>query len=208
MDTIDLYCERTGPEFWAEPLNAVTNIAFILAAFCVWRMAGKDARGLVLAAMIAVIGGGSFLFHTLARPWAMLADSIPILVFQIAFIYFYARHVIALSKKDSAALLGLFAVSIYVFGQVPKEVWNGSVSYAPALLFLGGLALWHRKNAPREKNTLLAAAAVFGVSLIFRSLDMALCAIWPIGVHFLWHILNGAVLCLSARAYIVNAKNL
>jgi hypothetical protein len=29
---IDLYFERLGPGFWAKPLNAVTQIAFLVAA--------------------------------------------------------------------------------------------------------------------------------------------------------------------------------
>ena len=28
---IDLYCERVGPGTWDEPLNAVTNLAFLAA---------------------------------------------------------------------------------------------------------------------------------------------------------------------------------
>jgi hypothetical protein len=28
-DTLDLYCERTAPGLWNEPLNALTNLAFI-----------------------------------------------------------------------------------------------------------------------------------------------------------------------------------
>ena len=37
-DPIDLYCERLGPSFWAERVNALTNIAFILALILVgWR---------------------------------------------------------------------------------------------------------------------------------------------------------------------------
>jgi len=28
----ELYCERLGPDFWAEPGNAATNLAFVLAA--------------------------------------------------------------------------------------------------------------------------------------------------------------------------------
>ena len=30
---IDLYCERISPEFWAEPMNALTNGFFIFVAF-------------------------------------------------------------------------------------------------------------------------------------------------------------------------------
>ncbi|CAN0216748.1 unnamed protein product, partial [Chrysoparadoxa australica] len=29
---VDGYCERMGPEFWSEPMNAVRNAAFGLAA--------------------------------------------------------------------------------------------------------------------------------------------------------------------------------
>ena len=32
LDPIDAYCERTSAAYWAEPVNAVTNLAFLLAA--------------------------------------------------------------------------------------------------------------------------------------------------------------------------------
>ena len=35
---IDIYCERIEPGLWAEPLNAITNLAFIIAAFLLIRM--------------------------------------------------------------------------------------------------------------------------------------------------------------------------
>jgi hypothetical protein len=30
---VDLYCERTDPSFWAEPINALSNLSFLLAAW-------------------------------------------------------------------------------------------------------------------------------------------------------------------------------
>ena len=41
FETIDNYCERIGDGFWAEPLNAITNLAFILAAFFSWRLMAR-----------------------------------------------------------------------------------------------------------------------------------------------------------------------
>ena len=35
---IDLYCERLSPGIWAEPINALTNLAFLVAAFAAWRL--------------------------------------------------------------------------------------------------------------------------------------------------------------------------
>jgi hypothetical protein len=53
---VDIYCERTDPSFWAEPVNALTNIAFLLAAalaFCAWRRDGaRDLHVLLRAALV------------------------------------------------------------------------------------------------------------------------------------------------------------
>lgn len=39
MTSLDLYCERCSPDFWAEPVNALTNISFLVAAFFGRRLA-------------------------------------------------------------------------------------------------------------------------------------------------------------------------
>ena len=52
-----------------------------------------------------------------------------------------------------------------------------------------GLDLW------RARAHLLLVVAVS-----LRTVDLALCGIWPWGTHFLWHMLNAAVLYLSAHA--------
>ena len=76
------YCERGGnPAFWAEPLNAVSNAAFIIAALLATReyfsrpsgQRGIAEAGLIL--LVYVIGIGSFLFHTYATRWAAIADT-------------------------------------------------------------------------------------------------------------------------------------
>jgi hypothetical protein len=37
-------------------------------------------------------------------------------------------------------------------------------------------------------------AAILVISLVFRSADAALCPAFPLGTHFLWHILNAVML--------------
>lgn len=44
------------------------------------------------------------------------------------------------------------------------------------------------------------AVIVFCISLVLRSIDMAACAINPLGTHFLWHLLNAAMLYCTAWA--------
>src|SRR3954464_12359934 len=93
-DPVDLYCERLDAGFGAEPLNAVSNAAFVIAAgaaFLRWRRAGaSDVPALLLIVVVAGVGTGSFLFHTLANRWSELADVLPIAVFIYGY-FFLAR---------------------------------------------------------------------------------------------------------------------
>src|SRR5215472_12061663 len=91
---VDNYCERTSAALGAEPVNALTNVAFLIAAWAAWRLRSKHpnpaADGIlnILIAMIAVVGIGSFLFHTVATRWAEWGDVIPILVFVVVYLWF------------------------------------------------------------------------------------------------------------------------
>ncbi len=207
-DTIDIYCERLDAGLWAEPMNAVTNAAFFIAALCAYLLAKKEnalnGRVVLLILFILIIGTGSTLFHTFATGWAQLSDVLPILFYQIAFIVFYANRVIGLNALKTALLFALFIVTIIGFAQLPEAWLNGSLGYAPALLFVIGLGSWHIGHAGRERYGLITAGGVFTVSLALRSIDMQICESFPIGTHFLWHILNGCVLYLTTRAYILN----
>ena len=41
FEAVDLYCERLGPGLWAEPINAITNAAFLIIAYFVWQLANQ-----------------------------------------------------------------------------------------------------------------------------------------------------------------------
>jgi hypothetical protein len=46
---IDLYCERVSPSFWAEPVNAVSNLAFLIAAIAALICGGAPERAIALS---------------------------------------------------------------------------------------------------------------------------------------------------------------
>jgi hypothetical protein len=211
---VDLYCERTSAALWAEPLNAVTNAAFLIAAiaaFALWRRKARtgDWPALALIAVTALVGIGSALFHTVATRWAGLADVIPIGVFILGYLALALRRFLGLGAAATGAGL---AVYVAVSAAVPPLVrlvpgpWESSSGYFPALLAmvaLGGLA----KVVPAKHDTggaLLAAAGVFALSLAFRTADLPLCSVLPVGTHFVWHILNAAVIYLLLRAAILH----
>lgn len=204
---IDNYCERLEPGLWAEPLNAVTNISFLIAAFLCYRLAKREEalhiQSLVLIALMCAIGVGSTLFHTFATKLTLLSDVLPILLYQIAFIWFYALFVMRLHIYKVVCLFGAFLALTVLAENAPSHILNGSLAYAPSILFLFGLGIWHLKTQQKEKYVLLSASFIFMASLTFRSIDMSLCESFQIGTHFMWHILNGFVLYLATRSFIL-----
>jgi Ceramidase len=204
IDYIDIYCERLAPGLWAEPLNAVTNAAFFIAAFFAWALLKdkKDRGALLLIVLMLCIGTGSALFHTFATRTTQLMDVIPILLFQISFLWLYSLNIIKLSAAKTFALFAVFTIASVLCEAIPEHVLNGSAGYIPALVFVTGFGICHYRYAAQEKLVLLLAAGLFVISLTFRSIDMAVCQSLPVGTHFLWHSLNGAVLYCCARGYI------
>ena len=200
---VDLYCERLDPSFWAEPVNAVSNLSFLIAAivaFAQWRRAGgTDRPAGLLIALTAIIGAGSFIFHTVATRGAALFDTVPIAVFIYGYLFFALRRFLRLSLASALILLAAFVAFSYAeTAIVPRGALNGSHAYLPALaatLVIG----WLVRGKPGGMNVLAAGATLAG-SLVFRSIDDSICASVPLGTHFLWHLLNGLVLYLLLRA--------
>lgn len=202
---IDLYCERLGPGLWAEPLNALSNVAFFVAAFAIWRVGrGRGGSGLWLfVTLCAAIGVGSVLFHTFATTWAQVLDVVPIMLFQLVFLWLYPTCVLRMRTSRVVGLLALLAGAALYARQFP-DVLNGSLTYVPGGLILWFLGFEHYRRHLVDEAVLLIAAGVFVVALAFRSIDASVCGIWPVGTHFLWHVLDGIVLYLVARAYFMN----
>jgi hypothetical protein len=207
---VDNYCERLGPGLLAEPVNALTNAAFFLAAWLALRAARAAGRldlGMrVLIGLTFAVGVGSTLFHTVAQRWAGAADVIPILLFIVTYLGLALRRYFGVRPGEAAALAAAF---LFFAGGLRSAAaaalppaFNPAIGYLPAL---SALALCGLFLALREHPVglwLLGAAALFTVSLTFRALDQRVCGAFPLGTHFLWHLLNGAVLGVLLFAFL------
>jgi hypothetical protein len=197
QQAVDGYCERLGPGFWAEPVNALTNAAFLLAAAVMWRRSAGVARARLLSALLAAIGVGSFLFHTHADRWSGLADVIPIGLFVLVYLQGAARRILGLSAVQSLAVVAAFfpfsaAVTVYLMMVAP---WlGGTAGYAPVPLAIVICAALAARRHPGTARGLLIGAGLLVLSMGFRWLDGPACAALPLGTHFLWHLLNAAML--------------
>ena len=203
---MDAYCERTAPGLLAEPLNAITNESFLIAAWAAWLLAGRSGR---LPADIQILlwlsvatGIGSGLWHTYATAWALILDIIPILLFLVWFFWLYMRGVAGMPTPFVVASIVVFVLAT-VLAQRFASVLHGALFYAPALILLLALGLFHARRRGAARYTLLAAAGAMGLALVFRTLDQEVCPALPIGTHFLWHGLNGLAAYLAMRGLIL-----
>jgi peptidoglycan/LPS O-acetylase OafA/YrhL len=201
-DPVDLYCERTDASFWSEPVNALSNAAFLIAAVLalrLWRRGDrKDWPALALIIVVAVVAVGSFVFHTVATRAAILADVIPIAVFIYGYLLLALVRFLHLRIVVAAAIVVAYAAGAQALSALaPPRLLNGSVGYLPALAALIAVALAVGEQGTRRSLGL--AAVVFAISLGFRTADMALCPEFSLGIHFVWHVLNAVVLYVLLR---------
>lgn len=203
--TIDGYCERVGPGLWAEPVNALTNIAFLIAASIMGRRTGKTVLPLAhaLVGLLAVIGIGSLLFHTFATRWAAVLDTVPIGLFILLYIFAanrdYWRLPVWASMLGAAAFVPYAALLTPLISALPFLQISGAYWTVPLLIAGYGVAL--RSCTPVTARGLLIGAGLLAGSLIFRSLDQISCATIPIGTHFVWHLLNATMLAWMIEVY-------
>lgn len=221
------YCERgTDAALWAEPINAVSNAGFFLAALIFWQLVlwrPREERSpdhYLFVALVFLIGCGSLAFHLYANEGTELADVIPISLFMLVYLGFALNRFLSVPPGWTVLLVAIFTALVAVSMRVDcwdggigwqsavegaKPCLNGSMSYLPALgaLIIVGMVAAERRH--RAAPYLLWAAVVFTVSIVLRSLDFALCDQIEIdgrdvGTHFVWHLLNAVVLFLLLRA--------
>jgi len=162
LEPINVYCERTGHGLWDEPLNALTNWAFIFAALLVWptvnelkksevlelRQSGRAAGKLAIS--LGLIGLFSGSFHTYATPLTGMLDVLSIAACVVLFVVMHTKWVLGWPTwVGVVAAILIVVLSVLLPGQVcarllPEDApsWLSRMlficAYAPAM---GGAAL-------------------------------------------------------------------
>jgi hypothetical protein len=168
-----------------------------------------------MIALVALIGVGSFLFHTAATRWAQLADVLPIGAFILLYLIFALRCMAGLSgvkvMLGLAALIAAFAASMAFCpsamsgGSGRAACLNDTLGYAPALAALFAVAVLLRRRSHPAAGRLLLAAAVLLLSMVMRTIDLDQCSVLTLegralGSHFLWHSTGTKVLGMAWAA--------
>ena len=223
-----LYCERgTDAALWAEPVNAISNAGFFLAALVAWQLLlwrppeERSPDHFLLVGLTFLIGCGSLAFHVYADQGTELADIIPIGLFMMVYLGFALNRFLAVPPGWTVLIVIGFAAIIAATMQVQcwdggiglpgadvtdaKACLNGSVGYLPALGALIILAMLLTERHHRAAPYVVWATIIFIGSIMLRSIDMSFCDRVVIdgrnvGTHFVWHILNAVVIFLLLLA--------
>lgn len=210
--TVDAYCERTSEAFDAEPLNAITNIFMLVAAWALVRLQrrhpNRDAAGLITAMIVAIVAGGigAFLFHTTATVWAVILDMAPFFVFMLLVLWLTLTRFFAWPPVAAAGGIAAFVLVIAVGGTlVPRGLLPGGAYYMFPLAVLGVVAVILLVRRSPAATAYLAATVIFAAAIAARQLDEPLCGAIPFGTHFLWHTFAALLAYILIRAAILHA---
>lgn len=212
-EVIDNYCERTDAGLLSEPLNLLTNLAYLIAAGFLWRslksihILRRRPGSLVLVGLIFLIGIGSATFHSVATRWAMIADVVPIGVFLISFLYCFLRWEVGLGFVGALLGLGSFGLlTAMTAALADRQISNGSEMYFGAWTALFGIGCYMLgKQRARQRWLTMFGSIALSAALLMRTLDMKYCADWPLGTHFLWHVFTALTLFAVTKSYIINS---
>jgi len=200
FDSVDIYCERLDASFWAEPINAISNLSFIVAGLLLWRL--KSPRATVMAILLILIGLGSFSFHTYANRLTGLFDVLAIALYLVAFAFLIPKQ---WSKSSIWIQLGSVLVLIIciVLTQLLISTLKPTFPWLPPGMYLGAwltliiYALVTQSSNSQAARFLWLAIIIFPFSLMSRQLDIPLCDFTG-GSHWLWHLINGLTSYLSS----------
>ena len=195
---VGYYCGRYHDGLAGELQNSLSNVAFLIAAalgFLIWRARPeRDRSQLVLIALVALIGMGSFTFHSHPNQATLQIDLIPIQVFGLASLFYLARREFDMPAWKAILVIIAFFVVREAWGMiVPRGALGGGVSHIPTILLLIGTGSWLVYRSRRIGVYLLTAAGLYCVALFARTVDVAACSSIPFGFHWLWHLATGSV---------------
>ncbi len=208
---IDLHCERTQYGFFEEPLNVLSNLGFIIAAYFLLRFIrtkqNKPFSLYFIILLCGFIGLGSMTFHVTARMWAaMYADVLPIALFAVIFMFMFSHHVLRLGLVGTAVLIGLLVAENVIFKSYVGRAPDGYVSLIPSAFFLIFISLYMMITKNRSARNITVATIIASVAIFFRATDMYFCDIFPYGTHFLWHSLMGIFMYIVIRELIIRHR--
>ncbi|MFZ5503498.1 MAG: hypothetical protein ACOY3V_08260 [Pseudomonadota bacterium] len=200
------YCGRFVDGIWGEPQNSFSNIIFVIGAYyawCAWRKAeSRDPVVQIAFVLGALIGIGSFVFHSYPNPVTLYVDLVLIQIFVLVYFGYVGSRYFCANKTAIVLSIGTFFIIRQLWiAYMPKGLLGGGISHIPTLVLLIFCGIYFFSKLRRLSLFLFSASALYFTAVIIRSWDLYVCDSFPIGLHWTWHILTG--LTVSVLLYAV-----
>lgn len=184
-----IYAETDLSSFVVEPWNAISSLAIVLPsvywAFKLnWNI--RDYGFMYFLMPLLFLGGtGSTIYHAFrASSYALALDVIPTAVVTISVgIYFWYKLL-----KNWYWIVLIIVPSFFVRFYLSTNFnyfYTGTLIFLPVLIYL-------IRHDFKYYLPIIASMLLLCVSLLFRWLDKEMTFLFPMGSHFLWHLLSGA----------------
>lgn len=197
------YCESVV-NFWLhEPLNAITNFAFFVGAYFLYKLIKRNEHnmrlGTVLIVLMVILGAGSLAWHSYRSVPTLLMDEIPIYIFIIFAFIFLVQSLTRNYKTTILASLSMASIYYALFAYIPAlNIFQGSLKYVFAVIIFLVLNTLITRKFGQECSFVLSLGILVG-AIIFRIIDLYICSAFPIGTHFIWHISVATVIYFSSK---------
>ena len=200
------YCEGGVGLFYTQPVNTISNIALLIAAYFAYRLIrtkhvnNKTVK--ILPFILAVTGIGSILWHGMPNLLTNFADTLPLSAFVLVSLFFLLDKLLNKRGLVWKILLAFTLVETpFIFHILPSL--NGFLPYLIVLVFGVFLSYGLVKKYKILTPHLVTIIVLFAIAFFFRTIDHTVCPVFSAGTHFIWHILNALVLYLLIRVFIL-----
>lgn len=200
-------CERAADGVWQEPLNTITNLGFLIAAYFIYKLyrnnpdyEGKNLWDIyILNILMICIGIASITFHTVPSYYTEIADTAFIVIFIIVYFTSAMFRIINLKKYPVLICMMAFVFTTKALVSYFPNALNDSVAYLSSMAAIIFIAFYLNLKRRAAATAFMMASIIGCVSLFFRVVDKEVCDVVPTGTHFLWHIFNSILIYILMK---------
>jgi len=200
---IPVNCERSNLGFFVEPLNAISNIAFIFAGVGIYQLLAKNRVQKVeyrsLFILIFLVGFGSFLWHATRNFYALILDAVPVALSFAIITYIFLGKLIGNKLISLLIALLLIPTRFFISSFAPTDIVSSLVrNLINATVFLL-LIVWAFRKCGKIALEGTIVLIIYLIAITMRSIDLQVCPTFYLGTHSLWHIFNALAVYLTVK---------
>lgn len=194
------YCERLNSPSGFETLNVITNGAFLVTAYLGFKLLKgyhlEKSELKYLPIFIFLIGLGSTLYHSLPNLLTVSLDIAPIIGFTVISAYLVLKRIFFSRWLKSI-------IVVYLLIQIGLAFIPGPQRHVFSLMTAVVLFILVHQRIGKLAFGLLSVIFLYGLALVIGLSEPTICPYFPLGTHFIWHILVSITTYIVVRFLVV-----